>query len=578
MPKVRRSFTIAYKLEILAQSKTTQLSQRKFALSKGISGSTLRTWQKDEEKIRSCPVKRIRKLRYVPRIRKGQFPAVESELIEWIKDRNVRGVRVKDKFIQAQCKTIRDRILAELEDGAQKESLQLFKVSRIWLHRFKSRFNLKSRRHTTTHTLPERFRELAIDFIELVHKKCEEFNITRERIINMDQVPRYFENDKNTTITTRGTAEVLLRKSSTSHKRFTFTPFVTAQGKMLKKHALFSNLKNIPRHDPRCTVDVNHTGMWNERILSKELTDAAKIARGLFSLRSNVLIILDSYGVHTKFISEKEEHFKSMNIHFAIIPARLTGLLQPLDVCLNRSFQQYFNDCTDAYQADSLREDNNKTKLGNVKMPSSEMVTRWTAEWCDSKSPEEIAKAFDVCGLVPRAEFDIENLHQPLRAAFKQLISTDEWLRQYASLVSENRVAFREECSQHLGKHAFLRAVYKSCEEDVDDEWEDWLRDMQKKIDNLLKNDPLTAPLYSETDKAVILDGTELSYGLLEAYAASLILKFPIHMIPLDSNDIPKNRTVFGDNEVGEIRGFYTKARPLKVFWDPLYEFNDLEF
>lgn len=145
----------------------------------------------------------------------------------------------------------------------------------------------------------------------------------------------------------------MLRKSSASHKRFTFTPFAAADGKFLKKHALFSNLKKIPKHDARCRVDVNKTGMWNERVLTKEIMEAAKASRGIFNTKKDVIIVLDSYGVHTKFINENERVFKAKNIHFCVIPPRLTGLLQPLDVCLIRSFQQCFNDCAVNYLSSS---------------------------------------------------------------------------------------------------------------------------------------------------------------------------------------------------------------------------------
>lgn len=314
-----------------------------------------------------------------------KFPVIEEELLAWVKERNVRGIRVKDRFIQLQCLNVRDRLLAEMIDSPEKTSLQAFQASRIWLYRFKQRFNLRSRRHTTTHTLPDQFRELAKNFIESVHKLCEDFDISRERIINMVQVPRYSENDKNTTITTKGTREVLLRKSSTSHKRFTFTPFITAQGKFLKKHALFSNLKNIPKNKTRCNVDVNKTGMWNERILTKEITEAAKISRGLFNLRSDHLrLIRRSYEIHQ----------------------RKGGYLQAA---------QHLLRCD----------------------PSA---THWIAS--TSRMFDVDLSAFDVCGLVPRDKFDIEKLHTPLQAAFNELLSTDEWLQKFSSLACEDRVAF----------------------------------------------------------------------------------------------------------------------------------------
>lgn len=91
------------------------------------------------------------------------------------------------------------------------------------------------------------------------------------------QVPRYYENDKASTIATKGSPEILLRKSSTSHKKFTFTPFITASGKFLIKHALFSNLKHIPKtYDQRCKVDVNATAMWNLGLVTKYVDEAVR--------------------------------------------------------------------------------------------------------------------------------------------------------------------------------------------------------------------------------------------------------------------------------------------------------------
>lgn len=80
MPKLtRKSYTIDTKLDILQQSRESNLSRRKFAASKGISESTIRQWLKDEDRMRNCPTNRIRKIRYVPRQKKGQHPEVENE-------------------------------------------------------------------------------------------------------------------------------------------------------------------------------------------------------------------------------------------------------------------------------------------------------------------------------------------------------------------------------------------------------------------------------------------------------------------------------------------------------------------
>jgi hypothetical protein len=83
----------------------------------------------------------------------------------------------------------------------------------------------------------------------------------------MDQVPRYFETEPKTTIISKGSREVLMKKGGTSHKRFTVTFAITGDGKFLFSHILFSNLKNKPTIHADVLVDVNKTGMWNPEIL-----------------------------------------------------------------------------------------------------------------------------------------------------------------------------------------------------------------------------------------------------------------------------------------------------------------------
>ena len=82
-----------------------------------------------------------------------------------------------------------------------------------------------------------------------------------------DQVPRYFETEPKSTITTKGSREVLMPKGGTSHKRFTVTFAIPADGVMLRPHILFCGLKNKPAVLIDILVDVKETGMWNDDIL-----------------------------------------------------------------------------------------------------------------------------------------------------------------------------------------------------------------------------------------------------------------------------------------------------------------------
>lgn len=107
---------------------------------------------------------------------------------------------------------------------------------------------------------------------------------------------------------------------------------------------------------------------------------------------------------------------------------------------MNRSFQQYFNDQTDAYQSESLELDINKTHHGNVKIPTAMSLTKWTADFAETKHAIDIAFSFDLCGLVPLAEFNIENLHGPLKDVYNHKISVDTWIAKHSSILNNETV------------------------------------------------------------------------------------------------------------------------------------------
>lgn len=140
-----------------------------------------------------------------------------------------------------------------------------FLASKGWIYRMRNRNNMVSWMQTSCKVLPQNAAELATKFLKDAQDalaKVEPCNV-----INMDQVPRYFEGTQTKTVTKKGTKNVFLKKASTSHKRFTATFAITGDENILKPHLLFSNLKNRPKVNKGCIVDVNKTGMFSSEIL-----------------------------------------------------------------------------------------------------------------------------------------------------------------------------------------------------------------------------------------------------------------------------------------------------------------------
>ncbi|EEY58481.1 uncharacterized protein PITG_01151 [Phytophthora infestans T30-4] len=138
-----------------------------------------------------------------------------GRLYKWAAYRNSKDLRVKDSYIRLQAANIYRELHGNDAIG--------FEASSDWLARFKGRRNLVSRRQTTTRTLTADAPAICQRFIQQAQRLIAKHGIKTKNIINMDQVPRYFETEPKSAITTCGSRALLLRKGGSSYKRFTAT-------------------------------------------------------------------------------------------------------------------------------------------------------------------------------------------------------------------------------------------------------------------------------------------------------------------------------------------------------------------
>jgi len=541
----RKNYTIKQKLDILNEIRIDEPGKTCRAIAKlhGINESVLRGWKNKKDNLLNALMDPNICTRKSRRLAGGgrqlEYNEIENKVLQWVLLRNQKGIRVKDKYIQLKALSFRNEIMAH----GGNDDLKNFQASPGWVERFKKRNHLISRRFTTAKKIPDNLNEICRSFIQSFHNTVAKLNVKSENIINFDEVPRYFECEPRSTITTKGTREVLLRKSSTSHKRFTFTYAITGAGKVLKPHLLFSGLVNKPNVDNKCLVDVNRTGMWNERILINFITDAIMTRRQSAFDREPVLILFDSYGTHVKFVeSEKEiQKYAKYNIHFMLIPPNMTGLLQPEDVSLNRGFQQHYATNYDKYLADALEEDNPhfRTKAGNIKSPNYSLVSKWILEWIESLSHESVQKAFKVCGLVPRDEFDIYKLHDPLRIIFEDSeFNLVEWEKSYGQLLEQNYNFFLDTCTDwHWplnSRTSFFHCIWKASNENSKP-FEIWLPECTCKVLRFIIDDAYSKELLDDADKTCLQNGESTGTNL-EIFAISTLNQWTIRVTTLDED------------------------------------------
>jgi len=148
--------------------------------------------------------------------------------------------------------------------------------------------------------------EIAVKFINKINNLIRQHQ--KRNILNFDQVPRYFEMESSHTLAAKGSRDVKLKKSSTSHKRFKYTPVVNAEGNILISHVLLSKLKKIPRdvHE-KTKVGVNVTGMWSEIIAEKFIKEHILTRAATLFLCEPLLLIIDSFGAQLQMDKKFED-------------------------------------------------------------------------------------------------------------------------------------------------------------------------------------------------------------------------------------------------------------------------------
>ncbi|KAG5671787.1 hypothetical protein PVAND_001963 [Polypedilum vanderplanki] len=401
-----------------------------------------------------------------------------------------RWVDQRDKLSEQQSsnkpKSIANR--KRVDGGGQKESFpELEEKLYAWI---KDCNNSVSRRQTSSRILPTNARGKAYDFLNKIKTLIIEKGIEPKNILNFDQTPRFYEQETTSTITTKGSRNVLLKKASANHKKLTVTFLINAAGKLLHTHVLLSKLKKVPsdiKKTNNFSADINVTGMWSKAVLDKYIQDVILKRPETNLLRQPTLLIIDAFSPHVTLAESKR--LETYNIYIEIIPPSMTNLLQPIDVVLNKSFQSYYNNKHNDYIRAAINDEKFKTKAGNLKTPSHTQAVEWIKSWANDVSKEMIEKAFLVCG-IGSFENNWNSLHGPL----KNLLTCenqDTWVEENQNIfLNEKQILIDEDAYFYpiqdttSPSTSFYKCLHKKKNSQVD--FDTWIELYVIKVENEL--------------------------------------------------------------------------------------------
>ena len=327
--KLRRQWNAREKIAIILYHEKGH-SKSKTAAKFNIETKQLRDWiSKKPQLLKVQPG--------VKRLNKGaspKYPALETTLVEWIKERRREQQTVTRSMIQVKGKAM----ARQYQWQTEYPDIQSFAFSNKWVDGLMNRNNLSNRRRTTiAQRLPDDLIEKQQEFLAFIMYRRIQHDYPLAFISNMDETPMTFDLPSNITIDETGARSISIR--TTGHEKTNFTVVLTcmADGTKLPPIVIFK-LKNIPRGSfpPGVIVRANPTGWMNESEMLYWIENVwVKRASSLNNPQS--LLVLDSFSAH--IVDSVKRRFGEKNTNIAVIPGGLTSRLQPLDVSINKSFK-----------------------------------------------------------------------------------------------------------------------------------------------------------------------------------------------------------------------------------------------
>lgn len=270
------------------------------------------------------------------------------------------------------------------------------------VYRFLKRFNLSIRAGTHIgQQLPQDSKDLILKFLHKVITIRKTYNINKENIINVDETALSYNMPFNKTIHKCGAKTICIRTQRQEKCRISILLSIAGDGNKLMPYAIFKgaangkiiNILNKSKYvtEKRCICQANKNAWSCNSIIIDWIN---KVYIPYFTVKNvelnNTLLIWDQAPMHYSYDIQKYLSLKKIN--FIFILAGLTGILQPLDVCINKPFKEIIKR--------NYEELIQSFKLDKIPKIKRETLIKWIVEtWEIGIKKELVEKSFLVCGI-----------------------------------------------------------------------------------------------------------------------------------------------------------------------------------
>ena len=249
------------------------------------------------------------------------------------------------------------------------------------------------RRHTTVaQKLPKDYENKLISFQRFVISKRKQHSFELKYIGNADQTPLTFDIVTNSTVAEKGIKSVPILTTGHDKDRFTVMLACLGDGTKLPPYVVFKR-KTLPKNmvfPHGLVVRCQEKGWTNEDLVKDWLNTVWSKVGGLGHRKS--MLVWDSFRVHLS--NPVRRTLQSLNTECAVIPGGMTGILQPLDVSINKPFKDRLRN---KWQHCMISGEHTLTASGRMRKAELNVICNWIKQTWNEIPTEMIQKSFLKC-------------------------------------------------------------------------------------------------------------------------------------------------------------------------------------